>query len=465
MRGETLTIAPEVTIAGDPSPYTFSWYVVERDYAGRLPEKIILSHTKNLDQPIMLAVGSYSLYFVVADPTRDIYVKKQAILNVKATTVDKGWFILKDIDNETDFDYIKFSDDNTAFYPDVLFNPTNPNSRLKGKAVKMEYQNGRYSHSQVDPVTGKVTTLNGQSAYHILSEEDIKVYNAKDLSLFKNKEDVFYLLPETWRPQNVRWSNAALFLINDGTLFAINTIMGANVGKVIPKAGAYTLHPDLLANNGDNLLGFDLDSRTFYTLDPSSGLIAFRSGTPSTTNMDVTLVNIFSGRHVSPSISDPIHGFALMKSLSEEKYYLVGLNYKHTNAYPIEKIDAEDPFYEIPSGSDFPAAAVKAAPWSGNFVYFANGNKLSVYKNASSLTGTDKEYKLHEFPADETVSYMINLYHTTFNYLAVLTNNTAGNWKLYVFDVLGLGNAEFDTTPRYTYQGTGNARYLMYRHN
>jgi hypothetical protein len=455
MRGETLAIAPDVTIAGDPSRYTFSWYVVERDYAGRLPKKIILSHTKDLNQPITLAVGSYQLNFMVADSIRDIYVRKQAILNVAATEVNAGWFILKDIDNETDFDYVKFSDNNTVFYPDVLLNPTNPDSRLKGKAVKIEYQSNRYSHS---------ATQTGLSVYHILSEDDIRVYSAKDLSLLKNKEDIFYILPDNWRPQNVRWSNMQLFLVNDGKMYITNTMM-PNVGKVIPQSGTYALHPDLLSNNGGRVLGFDLNSRTFYGLEGSSGLTQFQQGTPSTTNMDVTLVNILSGKNVNPSISDPIHGFAVMKSLTEEKYYLVGLNYSHTNAYPIEKIADVPVFDEIPAGSNFPTAAVKAAPWTGNFVYFANNNKLSVYKNASGLTGADKEYQLHVFPADETVSYMINLYHTTFKYLAVLTNSAGGNWKLYVFDIPGAGNPEFNTTPRYTCQGTGTARHLTYRHN
>jgi hypothetical protein len=455
MRGETLTIEPEVTITGDPSRYTYSWYVIERDHAGRLPEKIILGDAKNLNLPVMLAVGSYNLSFVVADSTRDIYVRKEALLYVTATDVGAGWFVLKDTDNETDFDYVKFSDNGTVFYPDVLFNPADPNSRLKGKAVTIEYQSARYYQS---------STITGQSAYHILSEEDIKVYNARDLSLFKNREDVFFIPPDTWRPQNVRCTNNNLFLINDGIMFTIYGMM-ANVGKVIPRPGTYAFHSGLLSNNGGSALGFDLSSRTFYHIDSYSGPAAFQAGTPPVSNMDVTLVSLLSGRHATPSISDPIYGFALMKKPAEEKYYLLGLNYKHTNAYPVEQIADAPVFDEIPSGSNLPAAAVKAAPWTGNFVYFANGNRLSVYKNAADLSGTDKEYELHAFPADETVSYMVNLYHTTFNYLAVLTNNTAGNWKLYVFDVTGAGNPEFNTTPRYTQQGTGNARYLMYRHN
>jgi hypothetical protein len=453
--GETLTIEPEVTITGDPSRYTYSWYVIERDFAGRLPEKIILGDTKNLNLPITLAVGGYDLSFVVADPARDIYVRKHAILNVTATEVGAGWFVLKDTDNETDFDYVKFSDDGTAFYSDLLLNPADPNSRLKGKAVKIEYQGSRYSNS---------TIVTGQSAYHILSEEDIKVYNAKDLSLFKNREEVFFIPPDTWRPQNILYTNTDLFLINDGKLFTIYGMM-ANVGKVIPKPGSYNFHSDMLSNNTGTALGFDLSTRTFYHLDAYSGPAALLSGTPPVANMDVTLVSLLSGKHAAPGLSMSIHAFALMKAPAEEKYYLLGLNYRNSNVYPVEQIAGVPVFDEIPSGSNLPTAAVKAAPWAGDFVYFANGNKLSVYKNASGLSGTDKEYQLHAFPADETVSYMVNLYHTEFNYLAVLTNNTAGNWKLYVFNVIGAGNPEFNTTPRYTQQGTGNARYLMYRHN
>ncbi|MDR2815316.1 MAG: hypothetical protein LBB62_01230 [Proteiniphilum sp.] len=460
MKGEYLVLEPEVTIKENQENYTYSWYVMPVNYAGALPEKTVWGNTKKLNQQVTLAVGNYYLNFAVRDSVRDIYVRKEVILNIKATEVGAGWFVLKDIDNETDFDYIK---NDGTLYPDVLLTLADPaGSRLKGNAVKIEYQPTRYYHQLIDE-NGKVTqTLSNQSVYHILSDEDIKVFNSKELNLFKNQQDVFYT-PTVCRPQNIGYSfSANLFLINDGKISAIYGMM-TNIGKLTIKTGFYTFHPDMMVHRSGNAMGFDMDNHTFYHVDAYSDMVTFRTGAIPTTNMDATLINLLSASGVS-QYGATTRGLAVMKSLDKDEYYLATLNYNNSNAYPIA-VSESDPtrvaFDTIPAGSKFPNASVKAAPFTGNFAYFADGNKLSVYRNAPGLDA--KESLMKEFPAGETISYMTNLYKAnSFNYLAILTNSSNG-WKMYAFNVLGLGNPEFETTPAFTYQGTGNARFLMYR--
>jgi hypothetical protein len=459
IKGEYLVLEPEVTIAGDQGNYTYSWYAMPTTVAGALPEKTILGNTKNLNSQITLAVGSYTLNLAVIDSVRDIYVRKEVILTVKATEVGAGWFVLKDIDSETDFDYINGNGD---IYPDVLLTLAEPSgSRLKGNAVKIEYQSARYYHQVIDG-NGKATTLTNKKAYHILSDEDIKVLNAETLELFKNQQDVFYT-PTVCRPQNVAYANVNLFLVNDGKIASIYG-MSSNLGKLTPKIGFYTFHKDLLIHGGGGVMGFDVDSRTFYHVDAFSDMAKFKEaeGKISTGNMNVDLLDLLTG--MKGTSSTKAQGFAVMKSIDKEEYYLVTLIYNSKNDYPVAA-SASNPereaFDTIPAGSKFPTAPVKAAPYSGNFVYFADGNKLSVYRNASGLD--IKESLLKEFPAGETVSYIANIYKAnSFNYLAVLTNSDSG-WKLYAFNVIGLGNPEFEPTPAFVREGTGNARFVMYR--
>jgi hypothetical protein len=455
MKGLNLVLNPEVTIAGDESKYSYSWYVTPTITAGALPTKTVLADTKNLNIPVTLAAGNYFLSYTITDIARDIYLRTQITLTVKATDVSTGWFVLKDIDNKTDFDYI---DKNGILYPDVLLTQANPvNSRLTGTAVKIEYQGGRYYH-QITDEEGKATILSNQTVYHILSSEDIKVFNSKDLTLFKNREDIFYT-PTDCYPNNIKYTMTDdLYLINDHKM---STVYGMvpHIGKIpAPKAGFYTLHDDLMTNYS-NGLGFDLDSRTFYLFDAyDPSLTPFASPSQevgvSTTNMDATALNILTATESMTST-----GFAVMKNVNKEEYYIATVRFNGTNSYPFTAFDT------IPSGSKFPNAPVKAAPYSGNFVYFAEGNKLSAYRNASGLSPADRETLLREFPAGETVSYMTNVYvANSFNYLAVLTNSANG-WKLYAFNIIGLGNPEFESTPALTYQGEGNARYLMHRQN
>lgn len=462
-KGEYLILNPEVIIAGDESKYIYSWYVMPAETAGALPLKTVLGNTKNLNAQITLAVGSYRLNFSVTDSVRDIYVRQEVILSVKATDVGAGWFVLKDIDNETDFDYINGNGD---IYPDVLLTLADPTgSRLKGKAVKIEYQSQRYYH-QVTGEDGKVTILSNQSVYHVLSDEDIKVFNSKTLELFKNQQDVFYT-PTVCRPQNIAFAPSNnLFLVNNGEISAIYGMM-ANLGKLSPKVGFYTFHEDIqLDYSYGNAIGFDLDSRTFYHVEAfSADLVLFRTGQISTTNMNAVLLDLVYAPGSGFLYYNTPKGFAVMKSIEEEEYYLATLNYGGSNAYPIATSES-DPnrvaFDTIPAGNKFPTAPVKAAPYSGNFVYFADGNRLSVYRNASGLAV--KESLLKEFPSDETISYVANIYKlNSFNYLAVLTNSGSG-WKLYAFNIIGLGNPEFDgDAPAFIREGAGNARFVMYR--
>jgi hypothetical protein len=120
-------------------------------------------------------------------------------------------------------------------------------------------------------------------------------------------------------------------------------------------------------------------------------------------------------------------------------------------------------FYSVPKECKMPFAEVKAAPYGGAFIYFANGNELWAYMNAN-LALPDKERVLFSFPQDETIAYMTNLYSSgRYNYLVVLTNN-ATDWKLHVYEVKSLTAPEVNfAEPVFFYSGEGHGRYVMYR--
>jgi hypothetical protein len=451
-KGERLEITPVLKNVSDESKYAYSWYVTPSVTGGVLPEKTVLGDTKNLDVVIRLELGGYFLSCEVRDVERDVYVRHQTLLTVNASDVTTGWYVLKDIDNETDFDYIN---NDGVIYPDVLLNLASPlNSRLKGTAVAMAYQSTRYYHQRTD-ADGKVTTLANQSAFHILSSEDIKTFNAKDLVLFKNYRDEFYIAPEVCRPQYIKFANTDLFMLNDGQIYAIYGMM-ASVGKFGGSApGSYTMHNDLIGGFYGGMI-FDLKNHTFYFVNaygPAITTFPDKKATEDSpalplANMDYTLVNLLTADE-----SVTTTGYAVMKSVSKEEYYLGTVAFSNGSACPITAFDA------IPSGCKFPLAPVKLAPRTGNFVYFADGNKLSVYKNASGLA--DRESVLKEFPAGETISYLLNP-ETNPNYLVVLTNSSSG-WKMYFFTITGPGNPEFEPEATVTYQGTGSGRFIIYR--
>jgi hypothetical protein len=456
-KGGTLSINPVVENT-DGNNYVYSWHATNAETAGALPKKFELSDSKNLDLAVVtFDPGPYLLNFMVRDADKDIYLRKQVYLIVSATDVTAGWYVLKDINNETDFDYINNQDE---LYADVLLNIASPlNSRLKGTAVYISYQNTRYYH-QVKNEDGTITTLANQTALHVLSSVDIKTFNAKTLEVFKNLEDIFYEPQQDVHPKKICMALFYdSFLLNNDKVYSIYG-MSANVGKFgAPKTGFYSLHSDWIPSYL-SVVVFDLDSRTFYYVDGyGANLLTFQDNGPnesnmpgfSLTNMDATVVSLLSG-----IISAPATGFAIMKNINIDEYYLANFSLSTSlGPFPLTSFDT------IPSGNKMPTAPVKAAPRTGNFVYFADGNKLSVYKNASGLT--EKEVVLKEFPTGETISSISNVYQANkFNYLAVLTNSASG-WKLYLLNVIGAGNPELEPTPAKIFQGTGTARYFMYR--
>jgi len=461
--GNVLKIVPEVS--NDNGNYTYSWFVTPSVTAGILPQKTILSTERTLDVPIKLDVGSYFLSFEVRNPELNIYVRKQTDLRVTASDIVNGWYVLKDINNETDFDYI--NREGTLRVSDVLLNRATPeNSRLKGTAVQITYQSQRY-YQLVTDAEGKVTTLANQQVLHILSSQDIKVFNANTMGLFKNFEDIFYG-PEICNPQSIKIPSAGygdIFLINDGKIYALFG-MGANVGKLsAPKIGFYSMHSDMLSPSFSNMLCFDMVSRSFFSTTSSGNTInpmneesasAVNPIGVSPTNMPYTLVNLLKRAEDALTAS----GYALMQDERTNQYFLasVTFSYMSSTAYPFLS------FNPIPVECKMPLAEVKAAPYSGNFVYYAeNGNQVWVYRDAEGLA--QRENKLLDLPAGETISYMTCLYAagaTGYNYLVILTNSASG-WKMYIYNVLGLGNPELTNDAPVTYTGTGNARFVMYR--
>lgn len=447
----------------DNVDYVYTWSATTAVAAGGGLVKVILSHERVLNVPLKLAVGNYTLNLEVKNVERDIYVRRAVSLSVVATNINTGWFILKDIDGETDFDY--FSLDGSFQQPDVLYNVIPPFERMKGTAIKMIYQNQRYYHLMPNE-SGGTTSLTNQRVYHILSSQDICTYDASMLRLFKKYEAQFYGVPEVCRPQSILFLSSSydLFILNNGKVHSIYG-MAVNAGKYdyqkISPLGAYDMHSDMISSENNNVLLFDIKSSSFcyannygenivYLNDESSSVIEPIGVSPR--NMPYTLVNLIQRTREFQTSS----AYAIMKSKSSNDYFIASVSFGNTPAnYPFTS------FRPIPASCKMPLADVKACPNSGNFVYFGDGNKLCVYRD---LDLDQRESVIKTFPAGETISYITHIFvnSTSYNYIVVLTNSSSG-YKMYAFNLIGSGNPEIVDEPLFTYSGTGNARNVLFR--
>lgn len=450
-----LQITPELKNMDNPEKYTYEWYVMEYVVAGKAPERRDISNEQNLNYEVNLDPGLWRLIYKVTDKQNNVYTRAEVKLNVIASPVDtQGWYILKDDGNETDFDFINAEG---TYYKDVL---REQGLQLPGTAVSMEFQDQRYYHNIIDE-HGNVVTLVNQSAFHILSSQETYTINSKTIQLFKDFEEQFYQTPETCKPQSMKHNGSGFrFFVNDGRVYKVNG-MSANVGKVSPVAGLYNLYGNIITCGYKECLVFDLVSHSFKLADayvdellPLPELEQ-NDAVYSFENMHYSLVCMDGGPYGT-------QGYAVMKDNESEGGILLRTNNRTLGFTSLSPIDGN---------SKLLTTDLLAMPNVADFLYFKHGNnKVYSYENAKDIAPADKEKEILTYPEGELITSMKYVFRKAtdekpgINQLAVLTTS-AGNWKLYLYDLLGESTPEINSEPAKVYEGEGNGRFLLYRNN
>lgn len=455
---QTLTITPEIKGLDNPENYTYEWYVYEYMAVGFAPKRQYIGDTRDLNYMVTLDPGKWNLIFKITDSKRNVFVRTETILNVIATSVDnKGWYILKDNGTETDFDYINPEGEQ---YNDVL---RKKGLQLPGKAVCMEYQNGRYYHNITDE-DGNIKTLANQTAFHILSTQEIYTINSKTIELFKDFQAHFYSPVEPCAPQSYfHLGSGQTFMQNAGKLYRING-MSPNIGVLSPITGIYDLYEGGGIPSGSkncivydkkehSLLGGDTYNNYFTDIPD----LTQEETTYSFKNMPYDIVCL--GYNIQGSRNG--QGYIALKHLESEEGALLRIKMGTS---------AINSFSVIPAGSRLLHAKMLAPAFYSDFVYFYENNTVYSYENAKDVAVDKKEKEIVSYSEGENVTFVKQVYQakTTntplINQLAVLTTKD-GKWKLYIYDLLGESNPEIKQEPVATYEGEGNGRFLLFRSN
>lgn len=131
----------------------------------------------------------------------------------------------------------------------------------------MAYQSSRYTPVIQNP-DGTTTRLNNKRAFHVFSDQDIKIFNADNMALFYNYEDYFYEVPEVCKPENCGMYSTDFYAINAGKVYSIYG-MSTNSGMLgYAKPGLYEVHPDMVMGTYGVML-FDTKTSTFYNTSSS----------------------------------------------------------------------------------------------------------------------------------------------------------------------------------------------------
>lgn len=446
-----LKIAPVITGMTDESKYSYLWYAANSQTAGLAPTRDTLSLTRDLEFPVTYESGTYNLVFEIRDKETDVYVRKGVLMTV-ASVFAHGWYVLKDENGQTDFDFINGEGGST---PNVI--RSFGRQPLPGIGKKIFYQSGGYYH-QVEQADGTIVTLVNKKVMHVLTDRDLNILNADNMEIFKTYDEAFYEAPVRHAPQNCCNYSRDVYLINAGKMHSIYG-MSANIGKFpYEKTGDYALADDMVGGMR-GVMVWDTKSRSFlYVTSSGASMNEFANQTDVTaevqispSGMEANLVRLLSrvnGGAVVPA-------YAVMKNPGKEEYYLADIKYDQGN-YPFVGFDT------IPAECGMPRAEVMAAGQIASCIYFAKGSELWVYKNVKF---GERESKLTGFPGEDIV-FLSHFRYTygveKFNQLVVVTSHSAG-WKLYRFDVIG-ETPEIETTPAVEpYTGQGNVRDVIFR--
>lgn len=455
-----VTLAPTVTGLNENAEYEYIWYAYPNGIVG-IPKRDTLGREKELTFLMNYPSGiDYTLVYEIRDKATGYTVNEKIKIKGKSE-FSTGWFILKDENGETDVDFISPEGNVNS---DILSKATG--EKLKGEAVKMVYQSGRYYH-QTEHEDGTVTLDRNLKVFHILSSKDACVVNPEDFSIYKRYEDMFYQAPTEPNPQNLLLLRYDLFLVDNGMVRNI-VGMSSNVGKFsYQKLGDADLDADVLGNMASNstLMAFSHATKSFVYLPASSTSFQYFSEPEdgmgvSPTKMNADLIQLINRQ--PPVVGGVSSAWALLKSVSgPQEYYLADLSFVGPK-YPFADFDTIAPTREL----------LKADVYGNHFInsfYFAKGNVLSYYqKNDSDQNSIEKTNIWPHFRANETISFISQMATAKnaanpWNYLVVLTNSPEG-WRMYRFTLLGDGvNPEIDQLVEPVYHGKGNARYVMFR--
>ena len=448
---EVLNIVPQMK-GGEGDGFSYLWYTLSSGtYNVR---RDTLSQERELNVPVNLKAGKYTLYYQVTNRSNGVFRSVEAPLTVTATDITSGWYVMKEIEGGTDFDYYSL-DGNKAV--SSFITTSLGMEPLKGSPVGMAFLDGSYNHEE-EGADGKTTKETGLSAFHILTTHDFVTLNGSDFSLLKNLHQEFYEAPSSFNFSHLfidsslraqGFNTDYCFLINNGKVHT----MGSEIGKWgYQGAGDYELYPTLV-------LGYFSE----FAYDMKNQMIVTCSTDGTVENANTLFGSAFTDfkdKDMKASALVPHTGgfsaefYIVAKSGEDGKYYVADITTFPPYIY-------EATYYEYASDSPLNQAKILASPQTASVIYFAIDNKLYMHK---VMTGEDSVVKT--FAQGENISFIQNITGTdkageSFNDIVVITNTSVG-YNIYQMPMIGsAGELKTDVAP--AYQGEGKASYLMFR--
>lgn len=433
--GSTNELTANVEGVGGVENLRYMWYV----YGQQKNKRDTLGYGKKLNFKVDWESGKYVLWFEVRDTIRDVCVDHKMEVTVESF-LSTAWLVMESTDGMTDVDVVA----SDGLLKENLLT-SNGQPRLKGSPVKMAYTS---EHEQEEEKGDGTVEVVAKKAFYLLSEKEMRVYNAENMELLKTAEDCFYESPAVIEPMDCNIDGWDAQLINDGKYYYLSG-SSANVGKF----GYAKLGPD--GTTGYDLYGgtliasqsamvWDKKSRSFlYVYAYNAQLsyfneqVAGKEDFGSVTGMDVELKHLLYRSQVynATVYAYITMGYAIMEELGN--YYIADIAFNKQNDYPLQG------WYKLQADCKIIRSEVLGAHQTTASIFFASGDELWIHDIKDLADASLRERKLFTFTGEKIACIRHIKIEGDLDGLVVLTS-TAGEWKLYAFPFIGGGN-EFDT--------------------
>lgn len=352
---DRLQISPK--ISPENKEYDCFWTVTAAD-ATWDTNVDTLSHSRDLDYPVALSLGTYKLRFCAKDKATGIFSYLEYDLKV-TTDMASGWWVLKTEDSHADIDF--FSEEKVKRDVVKIVNGV----QLDGEAVGLHFTSYYWDFDAVSQKDRRT------EAVFLAAKNDLVVVDYFTGRIIRDYDKLFIDKPARKEVLSIFAGPSDTHVCIGGNVYTMYNSKYDIYNQFLLKVGGqYELSPlhhaagtlPLLFN--DNNSSFCSVSRTSMSLD------YFKDGTPSPKNMGKDLIYI--GGQTTETWTQGNGALAVMKQKDANKYYLYTLNGQpyDTSKNPITKEE------ELGSNLGLVTADMMAVNQNNRIIYYSKDNKL-----------------------------------------------------------------------------------------
>lgn len=435
-RKDTLRIHPTVQ---DESRYEYYWTAFDANYTigkgNKKPDT--LAKTKDLDYAVILNPGPYVLVYNVKD--KETGVTKLFNVNMTVSTLNmNGWYLLKDKDGKTDFDFIHGQgriDNWIAFH--------NEGKSLEGAAVEAVF---------TPSFKMALTSQDIFAAFTVLSGKDAAIYRIDNGKVMRTFDDMFFNTPPTRRLQSVYQpvNTNNIGVVNDGQVYVMQK------GTLFSSLPYNPAKLSSITAVGAMSLAFDQDSKSLVLINDFNFQAVPASGAElKNMNADLVWLNSYAGlRGLAMALFRKPDGSGLLYRLNVQFGFLFGTQQPMIQA----KVT-------VPGTHSIMAATAIGGNYDADFIYYALGNKVYM----TDLITLQEALQV-TLPAGETVTGIQHIKYPqpsagipiTTDFLSIATYAN-GRYKVYLHKISSTGTIQPLAQPNF--EGEGRINTVIYMEN